>query len=186
MPKIENQTFPIEKNVTHLPVSSVEAENVLTDTSASTSGEFAQAIRRFGFSIGNFNFLVKEGLYCELLIDINISPLPNSPRHLRGLANLRGNIIPVYSIHELLGIKKPQTTYTFLIGAPNDGAALQVDRKPILVDLTDIKQKPPEENYTSKNYIDSSVDATFSIDKYLWHSLDHENLFSKLAMPIAS
>jgi purine-binding chemotaxis protein CheW len=43
------------------------------------------------------------------------TPLPCSPKHLLGIVNLRGEIIPLYDIHHFLGINKSTQTSEFKI-----------------------------------------------------------------------
>ncbi len=143
--------------------------------------ESQNQVRRFGFSINkNLNLLVQEGIYCELIIDVNLAPLPFSPKHVAGLLNLRGNIITVYALNAFIEREQPPARYAYLIGKPSEGAALLVDEKPKIVNIaTQGKQIPPDQYVNEK--LRPFIDTSYSIDNISWHSLDHSKLFLALA-----
>ena len=162
-------------------LSGVETQHVVAPDETSLSR--LTKTRRFGFSISGVNLLIAEATYCELLTEFNASPLPNGPDHTIGLTNLRGNIVPVYSISKLLNLPQNPTGYALLIGQPEVGAALLVDNKPVLVDLTD---KEPDFNIYSNTpaFLSECIDASFHFDNTYWLSLNHEQLFTKLTLPL--
>jgi len=139
-------------------------------------------VRRFGFSVGQINMLVPEGLYCELLTEHQVTPLPNSPEHVIGLINLRGNIVPVYSISKFLSQPKLTPKYAYLIGAPEEGAALLINDKPSLIDLTDVSPRP-DVDHSIPEFLSECIGAAYSVNGRLWLSLNHEGLFSRLTLP---
>jgi len=124
--------------------------------------------------------LAPHGLFCEYIVDAHISPLPNSPPHVEGLVNIRGNIVPTYSINELLNQQKIHSNFAYLLGPPEDGAALIVSGKPELVDITD---HSPTNQYPENipDILLSCINAVYTIQGIRWFSIDHERLFSILA-----
>lgn len=124
--------------------------------------------------------MVPHGLFCELLVDINITPLPNSPSHLVGLSNHRGNIIPIYTLAPLLGLPAMKQKYVYLLGQPEDGAALLINDKPSLINLIDAEKI---ENYDDNlpSMLEGCVEESQTTQGKTWHSLDHKSLFRKLA-----
>ncbi len=146
-------------------------------------GESSQSKRRFGFVIGGIGLLVPRSLFCEYFVDEHISPLPNAPSHVEGLINVRGNIVPVYSIYNLLERKKTHARFIYLIGTPEDGAALIVDGKPTTVDCSNhtAGYRQPE---NLPQLLATCIDAGYFVEGKTWLSINHEQLFTKLAARI--
>ncbi|VUD62012.1 hypothetical protein TDB9533_02948 [Thalassocella blandensis] len=138
------------------------------------------AIRRYGFSIGSFHFLAPQGLFCELLVDLDITPLPNAPTHMVGLSNHRGNIIPIYTLAPLLGLTTIKNKYAYLLGQPEDGAALLINDKPALIDLTEAEMLAHGHDKLP-TLLNDCVEHSHNTKGNIWHALDHKSLFRKLA-----
>ncbi len=60
------------------------------------------AVIRHGFSVGALNLLVPPGIPVQLLEVPKLSPLPLAPPWFKGMANHRGEVVPVFSLPELL------------------------------------------------------------------------------------
>jgi len=58
---------------------------------------------RYGFRIGNLNFLVNQFSMCEVVKKPVIYSIPNTPSWIQGLINLRGILVPVFNIKKHLG-----------------------------------------------------------------------------------
>lgn len=140
--------------------------------------------RAYGFSVAGFNFIVEQGLYCELLTDLSISALPNAPDHFIGLANVRGNLIPIYQLEPLIeGTKKNASVKTALMfDQPTRGAALVINDKPKPLEMTSLL---PVENKSAVEalppFLREAIIKTYNIDDQVWHSLKHTTLFQYLA-----
>lgn len=140
------------------------------------------ATRRFGFSINeDLHFLVAEGLYCELIINVQLASLPYAPPHVAGLLNLRGNIITVYGLNEFINHGKSPTKYAYLIGSPSEGAALLIGEKPNIIDLSRTRKTTDSAPSIHENLMECT-DASYELNGVKWHSLDHDKLFLTLAM----
>lgn len=57
----------------------------------------------FGFRVGQWGFLVATGVFCEVMGQFRVDPLPNTPPWFMGLLNLRGNLVPAFDLRPLLG-----------------------------------------------------------------------------------
>lgn len=66
-------------------------------------------IRRLGFRIGNLGLLIAEQATSELSEVLAICPIPFSKNWLLGLMNLRGNLMPVFDLYELLKLESRHT-----------------------------------------------------------------------------
>jgi twitching motility protein PilI len=82
---------------------------------AEIQGEAARA-RRFGFRLGGFGFLVPLGVTSEVLQQARLYALPWQVPCMRGLVNVRGNVVPVFDLTPLFGDgAASETPYTLII-----------------------------------------------------------------------
>lgn len=82
---------------------------------------FALAGARFGVDVRSAR---------EVVLFDEITAVPRAPRHLVGVANLRGTVMPIVDIRELLGLAESRPGRTFRTLVVRDGgvqAALVVD-----------------------------------------------------------
>jgi len=56
------------------------------------------------FSLGTENFGIDTDYVINIIDHANITPIPRSPKTLKGVINLRGSILPLVSTHTLLDI----------------------------------------------------------------------------------
>ncbi len=140
-------------------------------------GEYPPAVKRYGFSLGDTHLLVPEGEYCELIVDFKLSLLPNSPEHLLGVMNLRGNLVPLYQTPAL---KQTNNTlfYAFLIGKPKNGAAILIDSKPRSIDILPNHKELAIE---SPDWLSGCTTKMYDIEGEPWSDLNSNALFRKLA-----
>lgn len=90
----------------------------------------------------------------------NIIPVPNAPSYVDGIINLRGDIIPVFSLRNKFGLSEvPPTNETKLIVAKSRDAtvAFQVDAVSEIVTLDEksISVAPPMVHSSKTGYIAS-------------------------------
>ncbi|MDB4972727.1 MAG: cheW 6 [Myxococcaceae bacterium] len=75
-----------------------------------------------------------------------VTPVPNMPRHLRGVMNLRGVIIPVFDLRVRLGLEATLNDFTVIVVAvvKNRTVGLVVDTVSDVIDIppTDIQDTP--------------------------------------------
>lgn len=140
-------------------------------------------VRNYGFSIGNWNFLLPQGLYSELMVQPEIAPLPNSPSHFLGLTNVRGNLVPVYRLELWMDDSVKTNTapprYALMIDEINSGIAIVVGDKPQSVNLRDCQAQawagediPP--------VLNAVIDAAYRSEGKTWYLVDHRRLFEEL------
>ncbi len=68
------------------------------------------------FHVGSQVYGLDVGLTQGIEKPLNLLPVPNTLSHIKGLVNLRGEVIPVYSLRRKFGMEDiPQTETTELI-----------------------------------------------------------------------
>lgn len=165
-----------------------EALSASLDPSQLPSIDRAKA-HTYGFVAQGIHFLLPQGLYCELLTQPLITPLPNSPQHFCGLSNVRGNLVPIYDLSALRADydRTPKVKLALILGPVTSSAALVIDRNPssINVDeakpLTDSESKNLFQTTDLPDVIWDAVIHTITIDNTPWHQLDPKVLFSQLS-----
>jgi purine-binding chemotaxis protein CheW len=84
--------------------------------------ETAQEQKNVTTAAGNFQIIVfKQGeeeyaLHIDQIKEVVITPsitqMPQTPNFVRGVANIRGNIIAIVDLEEMFGLKRSQEIYT--------------------------------------------------------------------------
>ena len=104
------------------------------------SAPVVQADRRWrGLRVGNVGLLVPHDSGGELLEDARVYALPRAPGWCRGLINLRGQLIPVFDLHERLNLSgyRAARQWWIVIGRDADSVAFAIDALPKSVVVTD-------------------------------------------------
>jgi purine-binding chemotaxis protein CheW len=82
------------------------------------------------FALAGARFAVDVRSAREVVLFDEITAVPRAPRHLVGVANLRGTVMPIVDARELLGLEEPRSGCTVRTLVVRDGAvqaALVVD-----------------------------------------------------------
>ena len=66
------------------------------------SPDVEDALQLVGFRIADEFFGVDILMVQEIIKDISITPIPDAPDFIRGVVNLRGNIIPIIDLRKRL------------------------------------------------------------------------------------
>jgi len=140
---------------------------------------------RYGFRFENIGFMIGEGVLCEVINDYLIYPMPNCSSWLAGLANVRGNLVPVYDLRQLFGFKSEDKDYKHLLiidqGADSIGILIEDLPKPL--DITD--WKPSTHRPSLSMSISGYINTTYLVDAVAWIDLDHAGFFKSIREKIA-
>jgi len=132
---------------------------------------------RYGFQIGNLNLIYDVKIACELLKDIIIYSVPNTPKWMLGLINLRGNLVPVFDLENYFGFEPLDNQYQLLLvlGKREKAVAFPVKAYPELLNDLVKEEFIPELIPKIENHILGSYKG-----KKFWLELDKEKFFSTL------
>lgn len=141
-------------------------------------------LTRYGFRTGGVGLLIGAGVDSEVLDALPVSALPNTPAWLLGLINLRGNLVPVFDLVELLGLSRdPGHQRRMLILDEGERAVgVLIDRLPEVPQLTRrLGSLPPLPGqlgeYVSDAYLSSES---------VWLEFDHRAFFASLSTHLAA
>jgi len=67
------------------------------------AAEEANSRVRYGYRVGGLSFLIPVGTGSEVVPPMNTAMIPNSPKWLLGVINLRSSLVPVFDLANALG-----------------------------------------------------------------------------------
>lgn len=79
------------------------------DVKESTAGATTANFQIIVFKQGEEEYALRIDQIKEVVITPNITRMPQTPSFIRGVANVRGNIIAVVDLEEMFGLKRTQT-----------------------------------------------------------------------------
>ncbi len=138
------------------------------------------AASQYGFTIGHIGFLIAPSTFSEIVRNVSIYPVPNTAHWMKGLVNLRGNLVPVYDLALLLGYPPQQSEDINLLVLGKDSMAVGIllDRMPGPCDTGswNIMPEIPEHLASLKNY----VDKVYAADEKIWLEFNHSDYFKSI------
>jgi len=135
---------------------------------------------RYGFVIENIGFLIAENSLSEIVRNVNIYPIPKTKNWMKGLINLRGNLIPVYDFPLLLGLSEENIQHNNLLVLGDDSESVG-----ILIDS--LPQSYNIENWSKLNKLPSDISAVknfvtdaYTVDNVIWINFDQKEYFKSI------
>jgi twitching motility protein PilI len=134
----------------------------------------------FGVRIGSVGLLASASMYCEVLGGIPVNPLPNVVPWLSGLLNLRGNLVPVFDLHRVLGEEAAdsQKRRLFVIGRGDKAAAVWIDGLPEIKESGQLR--PAKKLAATPKIQPRFVSDSFEANGQVWLQINFEDLFEAL------
>lgn len=128
-----------ETNRLMLPSEALRRQFVLPDgllPGQSESEREREQITPHAVLVGNLGLLLPGDEVCELVERPEVCRLPNTSTWFCGITSVRGNMIPVFDLHELFDIAHEHLKRRLIVIGENDRAvALWVDDFPRIVTL---------------------------------------------------
>jgi len=162
----------------------------LEDTGLPTPGGLAAAeadsgaAAFFGFRVGSLGLLVPVGIFCEVIEQAQVNPLPNTQPWFGGLLNLRGNLVPVIDLHRLFGEEAvdAKKRRLFTIDKGEKAVALWIDGLPQVFGAfpQPLAQLPP-----LPAALASHVRAAYPQPAQIWLHVQFDGFFKALGRQIA-
>lgn len=101
------------------------------------SSEKFHAITTHAVMVGNIGLLLPQNEVSELAENLSVCRLPNTPTWFNGVTSVRGNMIPVFDVHELFGVEgRGKDRKMIIVGIGEMAAAFWVDAMPLMVMVT--------------------------------------------------
>ncbi|HLP96931.1 MAG TPA: chemotaxis protein CheW [Sideroxyarcus sp.] len=143
------------------------------------AGKVQKEVRaRYGFRVGALGLLIDPGTGSEVVPVSSVTPLPDAPRGFLGLVNLRGNLVPLYELHVLLGGDRRQADAGMMVlvfGQGEQAVGVVIDGYPValnqLSQLHSVPQLP--------DALQAHVSAGYMQDGVVWLEFDHGAFFDE-------
>ena len=132
------------------------------------------------FKISDIGILIPQETISEVAESLEYCHLPNTNNILFGMANLRGNIIPIFDLHELFGIpvKDDEKRKVLVIGRNENAVAVMINELPKRISIAQdqrLNNLPPIpetlKTYTKACYQENGI----------WLDIDHNSFFDSIS-----
>ena len=101
------------------------------------SSEKNRIINTHAVMVGNIGLLLPQNEVSELAENLSVCRLPNTPTWFNGVTSVRGNMIPVFDVHELFGVEgKGKHRKMIIVGTGETAAAFWIDAMPLMVKVS--------------------------------------------------
>ena len=140
---------------------------------------------RYGFKICDIGFLISSDVLCEVMKNFTIYPIPKTKPWLRGLVNLRGNLIPVYDLSLMLGLSEEPMRYEnlLIIDKGSESAGILIESLPQPCNLS---------GWTTLSHVpklpaglSDCVSGAYSKDDVIWLEFRHKDFFTTMMDSVA-
>lgn len=145
-----------------------------------------EIIRRMGFKVGGMGLLIADGTISELIDTETIPcPVPNTASWLVGLINLRGNLLPVFEMTQILGLEPPDAKKRMLLvlDEGQEAGCILIDDLPTQKTLTE------NDKLTSLPALPEAVrpfiSVGYEVQEEMWFAFDHQGFFESLSGRVA-
>ena len=132
---------------------------------------------RYGFRIGELKLLLRPHEKVEVIEAVQVCPIPNTPAWFTGMINLRGNLLPVFDLKQLLNMQSPEPSkWIMIFGQGNRAAGIYADNLPsgVIPDsAVEIKPELPE-------ILQDCVENTLIQGDNIWFEVVFEKVFGNL------
>lgn len=137
---------------------------------------------RYGFRLGEINFLINELSMSEVVKKPVIYSIPNTPSWIQGLINLRGILVPVFDIKKCIKQNnEKKTSDTLLIIDKGERAfASYIDALPDSIDMEDENIKNITTPDDIPEIIKKHITGAYEVNKEIWLELNYDTFIKHL------
>lgn len=144
-----------------------------------------QILRRMCVRVGELGLLFPFDAGREVIVPPAASRVPNTASWLRGLANVRGTLVPVLDAAAAFAVAREAKTppYLLILGHGDTAVGLIIDGLPRLLEI-DIAERQPEQSHAPPLLHDSVI-AAYTHGGRVWLDIDLDILLDTLAAQVA-
>lgn len=131
---------------------------------------------RYAARVANIGFLIPAGMITEIVETLPSYPVPNTAHWFSGLANMRGNILPVFDLRGLFGGTRAEGGRFLVMDKGDKGVAIPIDDLPSPVSIAHrIDQLPALPDSLAPH-----VRAAYLDNKDVWLDVNFPAFFEEL------
>ena len=151
----------------------------ISDAREETELEKEQLMQLVGFVISDEVFGVDILMVQEIIRGAVVTPIPNAPKFVEGVINLRGNIIPVIDLRKRLNLYTEQQSddknWVLLLDVCNRITGFVVDRVTQVIKIKQEHIEPPPDIVVA-GLESQYINGVCEIDDYLLILLDFDRI----------
>jgi len=146
----------------------------------------SSVVQRMAMRIGELGLLFSVNAGREVVAPPSVSRIPNTAPWLRGLANVRGSLVPVVDAAVALGVTRTSGTpsYLLIFGQGESAIGLVIDGLPRLLDI-EINGSPADLPPVPSS-LTPYVSAAYEHAGRIWYDVDLDGWFGVLADQVAA
>jgi twitching motility protein PilI len=154
-------------------------DDELENEATATFGMAEYVQQRHGVAIGSFRVLLPGDVVSEVVKGAAIYPVPKTAEWVKGLLNLRGNLVPVFDLAEHLdtNARAPESPQIVAVGKAEQAIALIVDGIPRPASTS---QAISHSALAIPEGMRKHVRGAFTEDDDMWLDLDFSGLIESL------
>lgn len=136
-------------------------------------------VTRYGFKIGTLGLLIQLGTGSEVMQMPTVWTLPGAPPWFMGLTNLRGNLVPVFDLRQLLGLGQRAVNEKPLVLVFDQGdkaVGMVIDDFPRPITGLSLLPHLPQLPTVLKGH----VRLGYVKEEMIWLEFDHSSFFEEL------
>lgn len=131
---------------------------------------------RYAARVAHIGFLIPTGMTTEIVETLPSYPVPNTAHWFSGLANMRGNILPVFDLRGLFGGAKGEGGRFLVLDKGERGVAIPIDDLPSPISIDHRIEQLPRLPDSLANH----VKAAYLDNKDVWLEVNFPALFEDL------
>ncbi len=135
--------------------------------------------RFYGFKVNDIGLLLDADIRSEVINHSAITPIPLMPKCIKGLCNVRGNLVPVYDLYEKFGLSKTESTIDnkkiLVLDENQDMAGIEIDE--MITTLEFDEQDMQNGIKTDNEIINQLITYSYKENGNNWFGFDHKQMF---------
>lgn len=164
-----------------LPSEALNRDFVLDEQALvqADASEGAISVTTHAVVIGDIGLLLPSDEVSELVERLPVCKLPNTPNWFSGVTSLRGNITPVFDLHDLFGVSVGSSKRRLIvIGSGETSVSFWVDAMPSMVALVadDLMESDPP----LPDFIRNNANRYFLKNGQIWVDWNVDQFFTAL------
>lgn len=131
------------------------AEQVNLSPNAAPTTQMLQLVT---FGVGDCQLAVGIENVQEINRQLELTPVPGAPNEIRGVINLRGDVVTVLDLHFLLGLpqlSRSRTSRNLILNINGERVGVLVDHVSDILAISpdDISRRPPNLNHVDRKFM---------------------------------
>jgi twitching motility protein PilI len=128
--------------------------------------------------------LIRPDTRSEVVTAVSIASIPNMPTWFLGMMNLRGHLLPVFDLHQLLetGPSRRDNRTLLVLDQGSDAVGIPIESLPHSVAINQALRHRP----LLPEGLEAHVSTAYTVGKAIWLDFDHRSFCLSVGTQIVS